>query len=38
MGKQTWTSYDDKYVEAIGEEEVLQKRAKAGYIFFYVHR
>lgn len=33
----TWISYDDTKVEAISEEQVLKRRAKTGYIFFYIH-
>lgn len=38
MEKNTWLSYDDKHVEQVAEEEVLHKRTKTGYIFFYVHK
>jgi ubiquitin C-terminal hydrolase len=38
MSTQTWSSYDDNKVETLGEEQVLQKRAKTGYIFFYIHK
>ena len=32
-----WSSYDDCKVESISEEEVLRKRVRTGYIFFYIH-
>ena len=33
-----WISYDDDKVETLTEFEVLKKRAKTGYIFFYIHK
>jgi ubiquitin carboxyl-terminal hydrolase 26/29/37 len=34
-----WSSYDDNKVETLTEEQVLQKRARTGYIFFYhIHK
>lgn len=34
----TWLSYDDRQVEHLSEEQVLSRRVKTGYIFFYIHK
>jgi ubiquitin carboxyl-terminal hydrolase 26/29/37 len=38
LRKRTWSSYDDTKVTSIDESEVLARRVKTGYIFFYIHK
>ncbi len=34
----TWSIFDDRKVEIMNENDVLYKRSKTGYIFFYIHK
>jgi ubiquitin carboxyl-terminal hydrolase 26/29/37 len=34
----TWSIFDDSKVETMNENDVLFKRSKTGYIFFYIHK
>jgi ubiquitin carboxyl-terminal hydrolase 26/29/37 len=34
----TWSIFDDRKVETTNENDVLYKRSKTGYIFFYIHK
>lgn len=38
MKKKGWFSFDDSHVTSVSELDVLTKREKCGYIFFYISK